>query len=116
MQNGARPSQHGDLTAFELHLSGRRQRLHTGENVIGRAPDAEVFLDVASVSRRHAAIVVDGDGAHLRDLGSKNGTRARDRAVEGSVPLDNGDEIGVGTITLVYRRAAGGLPTETQGR
>ena len=27
-----------------------------------------------SVSRRHARILVDGDGATLEDLGSKNGT------------------------------------------
>ena len=97
-----------------VEIDGRRMRLHPGENLIGRAPDAEVSLDVASISRRHAAIVVADGTAELRDLGSKNGTRANERQLEGPVAIADGDRIEVGKVTMVYRRAAGGLPTETQ--
>lgn len=97
-----------------VEVNDRRLRLRAGENVIGRSPEAEVWLDVASISRRHAKIVVNDRRAELHDLGSKNGTRANDRLLAGPVPIVDGDRIGVGKVTLVYRRAEGGLPTESQ--
>jgi DNA-binding winged helix-turn-helix (wHTH) protein len=97
-----------------VEVNGRRLRLHAGENLIGRTPDAEVVLDVANISRRHAVIVVSDGSAELRDLGSTNGTRANDRLLEGPLTIADGDRIVVGKVTLVYRRASGGLPTETQ--
>jgi pSer/pThr/pTyr-binding forkhead associated (FHA) protein len=51
--------------------------LHDGENVIGREEDAAAWIESASVSRRHARIVVSGGTATLEDLGSKNGTFLR---------------------------------------
>ncbi len=45
-----------------------------GEVLIGRAPDAEVRLEDAAVSRQHAIISLDGGRATIRDLGSQNGT------------------------------------------
>jgi pSer/pThr/pTyr-binding forkhead associated (FHA) protein len=95
-------------------VNDRRLRLRVGENLIGRSPEAEIHLDVASISRRHATIVVTDGTAELHDLGSKNGTRANDRPLAGPVPLVDGARIGVGKVTMVYRRAEGGLPTESQ--
>jgi len=43
---------------------------------IGRAPDCELRLDHASVSRHHAELACDARGCVLRDLGSKNGSFA----------------------------------------
>lgn len=45
-----------------------------GSVVIGRAPNAEVLLDDAGVSRKHATLHVDEHTALLEDLGSANGT------------------------------------------
>jgi DNA-binding winged helix-turn-helix (wHTH) protein len=97
-----------------VEINGRRLRLNAGENLIGRAPDAEIWLDVASISRRHATIIVADATAELHDLGSKNGTLANDSPVTAPVAIADGDRIGVGKVTLVYRRAVAGLPTETQ--
>lgn len=97
-----------------VEFNDRRLRLRMGENLIGRAPDAEVWIDMPSISRRHAAIVVEGATAEVKDLGSKNGTRANERSLDGPVAIADGDRISVGKVTLVYRRAEGGLPTETQ--
>jgi pSer/pThr/pTyr-binding forkhead associated (FHA) protein len=54
------------------------------------------------VSRQHALIVVDGERATLRDLGSKNGTLVGGRRVEGDVPLADGDELRIGPALLVF--------------
>jgi DNA-binding winged helix-turn-helix (wHTH) protein len=97
-----------------LEVDGRHIRLVEGENVIGRDPACRVWLDVARVSRRHARVVVDADGARLEDLGSKNRTTLGSAAVEDQVQLSDGDQIHVGPIRLVYRRSRSGMSTETQ--
>ena len=102
-------------TIHWVEINDRRLRLHAGENLIGRAADAEVWLDEVSISRRHATIVVGDGTAELRDLGSKNGTRTNDVRLDGPVSLADRDRIGIGNVTILYRRAPGGPPTETQG-
>lgn len=89
--------------------------LPEGTTWIGRDADADIRVDHPSVSRRHARIEVAGDWATLEDLGSRNGTWCRDRRVEGRVALRDGDEIRVGTVSVVYRSESAGpsTPTET---
>lgn len=82
----------------------RRLALSAGENVIGREPGVAVRLESASVSRRHARIVIDVDGVTIDDLGSKNGTWVNDQRLERPSALDDGDEVRVGSVRLVFRR------------
>jgi DNA-binding winged helix-turn-helix (wHTH) protein len=93
----------------------RRQfRLAHGQNVIGRDPSAAVLLDLPSVSRRHAQIVVEISGATLQDLGSKNGTLLRGQRVTSASALQDGDKIQVGSVTLTFRaRTPGSTQTQT---
>lgn len=92
----------------------RRQfRLAHGHNVIGRDPSAAVSVDLPSVSRRHAQIVVEISGATLQDLGSKNGTLLRGQRVTSASALQDGDKIQVGSVTLTFRARQPGS-TETQ--
>jgi DNA-binding NtrC family response regulator len=49
-----------------------------GEAIVGRASNSAIFLDDASVSRRHARILV-GPKLQVEDLGSANGTRVGNR-------------------------------------
>ena len=51
-----------------------------GEVVIGRSPECQVVLKDFGISRQHAKIVVDEDGARILDLKSKNGTTVNGRA------------------------------------
>ena len=97
-----------------LEVEGRHIRLLDGENEIGRDPSCRVWLDVARVSRRHARVIVDADGARLEDLGSKNRTTIGSAAVAGPLRLSDGDQIHVGPVLLVYRRSRSGMSTETQ--
>jgi pSer/pThr/pTyr-binding forkhead associated (FHA) protein len=71
--------------------------------VIGRDSAAVVWIDDASVSRRHARIVLDGDGATIEDLGSKNGTFVRGRKIEKPARLADRDVIKIGPARLVFR-------------
>jgi DNA-binding winged helix-turn-helix (wHTH) protein len=96
-----------------VEVDGRHIRLIEGENVIGRDPASRVWLDVASVSRRHAQIVVDADGARLEDLGSKNRTSLGTAPVVEQVVLHDGDHIHIGRIRLIYRTSRDGMSTET---
>lgn len=95
-----------------LVVDRRKKMLLDGVNVIGRAPDATIQCDVPGVSRRHARIVVSGDGATLEDLGSKNGTYVgRERVT--TARLSDGDEIRVGNASLTFHVDRPLDPTET---
>ena len=85
-------------------MCGERQiRLTEGENIIGREPDAAVWLDFSAVSRRHARIVVSADRVTVEDLGSKNGTQVRGERITGAVEIEDGDEIRIGSVLLNFR-------------
>jgi pSer/pThr/pTyr-binding forkhead associated (FHA) protein len=64
------------------------------EVVVGRESGDIVFTADPFMSRRHAAISRDRDGAFsLKDLGSSNGTYL---AIREEVPLADGDHVRVG--------------------
>lgn len=87
--------------------------LREGASVIGRERVADVWIGHPSVSREHARITVTGDSAGIEDLGSRNGTFRGLEAVTSRIPLDDGDEIRLGTVVLTYRKGATDLSTET---
>jgi DNA-binding NtrC family response regulator len=82
--------------------------------VAGRDPAADVHVQDASVSRRHAQIRV---GAHVMvtDLESRNGTRVGgDRLKPGTeVALPIGESFELGAVTLVLQRARGFVDPQT---
>jgi DNA-binding winged helix-turn-helix (wHTH) protein len=94
-----------------LVLNGSRLPLVRGDNVVGRDPDAEVWLDDATVSRRHARIVIGDGGALLEDLGSKNGTSLKQTRLEQPVTLRDGDELAFGDVPALYRESTAGAST-----
>ena len=84
---------------------------------IGRSLTADVRFDDATVSRRHALVVNQAEGARVLDDRSLNGIYVNGRRVEWS-PLADGDEITVGRHTLFYMDtatvAAGSRPLPRQ--
>jgi DNA-binding winged helix-turn-helix (wHTH) protein len=90
-----------------------RLPLRSGETVLGREGDGVVALPSASVSRQHAALILEGRAAQLRDLGSKNGTFVDDLRVEGTVMLRDGAQLRFGTLHVTYRAAQSSSSTET---
>lgn len=81
--------------------------LYTGENVLGRGEDGVTMVDDATVSRRHACIVVGVDGVTIEDLGSRNGTWLADRRLTRRAPVCEGDAIRMGSAPFTYRPVAG---------
>jgi DNA-binding winged helix-turn-helix (wHTH) protein len=81
----------------------RQVSLADGENVLGRAPDAAVWIDAPGVSRHHARIVVADEHATIEDLGSKNGTYVRGQRVTSRCRLADGDQIRLGTVVVIFR-------------
>ena len=72
---------------------GRRIELRGGRAVIGRSSECDIPLDVAAVSRQHAALVEEGGQYYVEDLESRNGTFLNDRPVVRRTPLKHGDRI-----------------------
>jgi pSer/pThr/pTyr-binding forkhead associated (FHA) protein len=68
---------------------------------IGRSPDADIFLDDVTVSRRHAELIRRGRGFTIEDLGSLNGTFVNRRRVEKDT-LEDGDEVQIGKYKLTF--------------
>jgi DNA-binding winged helix-turn-helix (wHTH) protein len=83
---------------------GRREiSLEPGENLIGRDRQAVVWIDDASVSRRHAVITIGPEGASIEDLGSKNGTYLGGRKIRSRVALAHRDVVRIGPAPLSLR-------------
>lgn len=105
--DGAQPAggpDPGPYPAGWLVGGRRRLALSPGENVIGREPGVAVRLESASVSRRHARIVIDANRVTIEDLASKNGTWVNEQRLERPAALDDGDQIRVGSVRLAFRR------------
>jgi DNA-binding winged helix-turn-helix (wHTH) protein len=107
-------SRPGAASCFRLLGPGGEVGLAPGDNLIGRDADADVVIDSAKVSRRHARIVVDDGGAVLEDLGSKNGTFLNGERLGGPAHLAHGDEIRIGRGVARLRFAEVGDRTVTE--
>jgi DNA-binding winged helix-turn-helix (wHTH) protein len=92
-----------DTLAYRLVWGRREVALDPGENLIGRDRDSVVWIDDASVSRRHARILIDSSGAAVEDLGSKNGTYVRGRRIEKVTRLADKDAVKIGPASMVFR-------------
>jgi DNA-binding winged helix-turn-helix (wHTH) protein len=103
-----------ESTRHWIICNGRETPLAEGEYLIGRDPDVAIALSSPSVSRQHAKLIVTADVTTVEDLGSKNGTYLRGRAVTSPAALTDGDRIRVGVFELTFRTATGMGSTETQ--
>jgi DNA-binding winged helix-turn-helix (wHTH) protein len=84
--------------------------LVAGENIVGRDPACEVWIDARGVSRRHARITVLADSVTVEDLASTNGTFVGTTRVKSARPLADGDVIGLGPETVTFRAWSEGPP------
>ena len=82
--------------------AGARFLLDQDTTTAGRHPEADIFLDDVTVSRRHAEFRKNDDGHfEVVDVGSLNGTYVN-REPRNSQALEVGDEIQIGKFRLVF--------------
>lgn len=82
-------------------LAGARYLLDTDVTTIGRHPEAGIFFDDVTVSRRHAEITRNGAAFEIVDQRSLNGTYVNGERVDRSI-LENGYEVRVGKFRLNF--------------
>lgn len=101
----AEGSRDGRASAYLVTIAGIRVgemfKLSKGKTVLGRSDDADLRLIDEGVSRRHAALLVDGGRVILKDLGSSNGTYCNGIKVDAARELADGDKISVGGATIL---------------
>ncbi len=71
-----------------------------GEFLIGRGPECDIRPNSDLVSRQHCPLQIREQDVVLRDLGSRNGTLVNGRRVIGEVPLNAGDSVQIGPLSL----------------
>ena len=78
-----------------------------GAVTIGRDDSADLQLPDKTISRRHAALRIEGDTAVVSDLGSRNGTYVNGDSLEDPRRLREGDSLQMGATVLEVRSASG---------
>jgi len=92
----------GKLIKLRLSLKGRLIRVDVFDQdcvLVGRNPDADVFLDNSGISRDHLKIERTPQGYMVEDLNSANGTFVNDRQVKREY-LAHEDVIRIGKFSL----------------
>jgi pSer/pThr/pTyr-binding forkhead associated (FHA) protein len=99
---------HGKLVVVEGHQAGREYHLFEPVISVGRTEENDVPIADASVSRHHARLKRQDDGAYvLTDLGSSNGTFVNDRPVTAPAQAFHGDRLRFGSVEALLVDAAG---------
>lgn len=82
-------------TNSKYHYAGESQKIIIDQVELGRDASCQVRFDESfeTVSRKHAAIVRDGNNWQLIHLSNSNPTLVNGRPVQGSYYLQSGDEI-----------------------
>lgn len=110
---GLRSTANQGLTLEVRDPNGTHRRITLGQPplVIGRSAEAQIRLDSSAVSRQHSELAVDAEGRwHIRDLGSRNGTRVNGHVVKDQI-LAPGDQLEIGNFLLSLL-----LPTDGPAR
>lgn len=97
----ALPSRSALLVVRRGPNSGARFLLDADITTVGRHPEADIFLDDVTVSRRHAEFLRSGRTFSVKDLGSLNGTYFDGERID-QAALTDGSEVQVGKFRLTF--------------
>lgn len=81
---------------------GRRYWITKDVTIAGRDPEADFYIDIKKMSRKHFALLHKKPKYYLKDLGSRNGTIVNDKKILGEVELKYGDKIQCGGTVLQF--------------
>ena len=121
----ARPVRGGDGLALRVVGEGLVDLFalpKAGDLVIGRGVEADIRVDDASISRKHALLSISMSPAsnapkiRIKDLGSANGTRVANRSLEAGewAELSMGEVIDLGSVMLILMRGESGTAAQAR--
>ncbi len=90
------------MARYRLRFVLQEFDLPQGTTLIGRSLDCHLTIEDPLVSRQHARIFVDEDGARIEDLRSRNGVKVNGVSIVEPVMLRSGDRIRIGTQDFVF--------------
>ena len=90
---------------------GARFLLDADTTTVGRHPEADIFLDDVTVSRRHVEFLRHGALFEVEDLGSLNGTYLGGDRIESTAVLRDRAEVQVGKYKLTFYASRRDLPS-----
>ena len=96
--------------------SGRTIHLQHDTIVVGRHPGCDIHVPDETVSRRHAQIIVEGDGYFIEDLGSRNGTHLNGQRVTSPVRLCHLDTVNIFNTSFEFRDETAAGAADRAGR
>lgn len=97
----ALPSRSALLLVRSGPTAGARYLLDTDVTTVGRHPEADIFFDDVTVSRRHAEITRTGTVFEMVDQRSLNGTYVNGERVDRAT-LTDGAEVRIGKFRLNF--------------
>jgi len=100
------------LTVLTGSEAGRFYTVDSSGLVLGRGDEVGIDFADETVSRRHASLALVGDGFHLTDLQSHNGTYLDGLAVRGTIGLPRRCRIQLGTRVMLEFNALDELGVE----
>ncbi|MDX9720695.1 MAG: GGDEF domain-containing protein [Myxococcota bacterium] len=89
------------LTVLTGTAIGQFFALSQANTIIGRSSQCTIRLEDQSISRQHACFHVVGEHVFVEDLGSANGTYVNGELIQPDVPLQEGDKITLGKLTIL---------------
>ena len=98
---GALPSGSALLVVKRGAADGSRFLLDSNLSQAGRHPNADIFLDDVTVSRKHAEFIRVGTEFEVLDQASLNGTYLNGVRID-SAKLTSGDEVQIGKFKLTF--------------
>ena len=93
--------------------AGARFLLDANVTTVGRHPDADIFLDDVTVSRRHSEFLRDGSTFQIKDLGSLNGTYLDGNRID-IATLGEGSEVQIGKFRLTFYASRSDVPAASR--
>lgn len=90
------------MARYRLRFLLQEFDLPRGITIIGRSLDCHLTIEDPLVSRQHARIVIDDDGAYVEDMGSRNGVRVDGATIRGATPLTDGVRVRIGTQDFLF--------------
>lgn len=88
--------------------------LGEGDNVVGRHPASDVWINATSVSREHARIVIREGLAAIEDCGSTNGTFVEGKRITERHSLVDGNRVTFGSEKTTFRLWSDGEAAKTE--